>query len=180
MRFAIDEGAQPSVTAAAPSFLRAILGGFEVLQPGELALLAVDGNREVIDIKHIRGASITEVRVQHDDELPQSALTLQKSESLELSAVPFDALGVELGGALDYAWSSQDSSVVSIETLSDLNRVRIRAVGVGSTTIDIEVAGHTYALPVESEGDLDDGGVPEEDAGTDAGAEADAGQDGAT
>jgi len=56
LRFAVESGAQPSVITPGFEFVRRIEGGFQVRAPGEFALLAVNGNREVIDIKHRVGA----------------------------------------------------------------------------------------------------------------------------
>jgi hypothetical protein len=175
LRFAIDRGAQPTVIAAAPSFARTVPGGFEVARVGHLAFLAVNGNREVIDIKHLRSASVAEVRVRRDAGLPEAELRVQPGDSFELTAVPFDAQGVELGGALDYAWSSADSTVLRVDTLPDLSRVGVRAVGPGQTSLVINVEGQEYVLSVISGESVDDAGMPEDggmgDGGVDGGAD---------
>jgi hypothetical protein len=185
LRFAIDRGAQPTVIAAAPSFAKAVPGGFEVLRTGHLAFLAVNGNREVIDIKHLRSAAVAEVRVRRGAGLPETELRVQPGDSFELTAVAFDAQGVQLGGALDYTWRSENSAVLRVETLPELSRVGVRAVGPGQTTLVIEVAGQEHVLSVISgdaagdagseeepgDGDVDepDGGLAELDGAVDAG-----------
>lgn len=179
MRFAIDSGVQPAVIPGASTFVQSVVGGFKVLRAGELALLAVNGNREVIDIKHLRSAPIAQVRVRRGASLPEAELNLQTGESVELTAVPFDALGVELGGAVDYAWSSEDPQIARVETFADLNRIRIRALRSGDTTLNVTAGGENLSLVVHTSGaDLDpDATAPIADAGTqdDAGVEADGG-----
>jgi hypothetical protein len=172
MRFAIDEGAQPTVIPGSSNFVEQVTGGFKVVRSGELALLAVTGNREVIDLKHLRGADIASVRVQRAKSLPESRLQLAADETVEVLAIPMDAQGVVLGGALDYRFSSEQPAIVRIETLAELNRVRIRAISEGETNLSIEVGGKTYMVPVESAGGAGpepDAGEPEGDAGDDAG-----------
>jgi hypothetical protein len=111
----------------------------------------VNGNREVVDIKHLRGADISEVRVQEEDsDLPSTTLRLDPGQSLRLLAAPYDSRGVELGGALNYAWSSSDDALVSIESLSALNRVRVRAgKSPGKGALQIDLAGKTFTVNVE-------------------------------
>ncbi len=188
MRFAINSGVQPSVIAGAPAFTQPVTGGFKALRAGQLSLLAVNGNREVIDIKHVRSAEIAEVRVKRGDSLPERELELVVGAPAEIQAVPFDAIGVELAGAVDYAWSSADSALVAVETLSDLSRVRIRALGVGETTLNVMAGGQSLSLVVrasdgppwgpdagDGDGDAGAGDAGEDDASTSAD---DAGQDG--
>jgi hypothetical protein len=151
LRFTLQSGPQPTVTAPAMDFVRAIEGGFQVRAPGEFALLALNGNREVVDIKHLLGMEIEEIRVQEEDsQLPSDTLRLTPRQSLRLLAVPYGSRGVKLGGALSYAWSSSDDTLVSIETLNALNRVRVRAGSkAGKGTLQIDLGGKTYSVNVE-------------------------------
>jgi hypothetical protein len=195
LRFAIKSGPQPTVIAPASDFVRTVEGGFQVRGAGEFALLAVNGNREVVDIKHLRGAEIEEVRVQEDDtDLPATTLHLDRHQAARLLAVPYGSRGVELGGALSYAWTSTDDSLVSIETLSALNRVRVRAGNkAGKGALQIDVAGKTFTVNVEigpaeaapemqdagtaTDGSLADAQSDASDARSDANADADADAD---
>jgi hypothetical protein len=180
LRFAVESGAQPSVIAPSFDFVRRIEGGFQVRTPGQFALLAVNGNREVIDLKHLLAAEIAEVRVQKRSELPTASLRLAAGEAVELTAAPFDAFGAKLGGALDYAWSSADEALLRVESLPALNRVRVRALTSGRVALQVEVAGATHAVDVVvGTGELADAGRPRDaaveaqsaDAAPDAGAE---------
>jgi hypothetical protein len=166
----------------AVEFARRIEGGFQVRAPGQFALLAVNGNREVIDIKHLLAAEIAEVRVQKRSDLPTASLRLGVGESVELTAAPFDAFGAKLGGALDYAWRSADEALLRVESLPALNRVRVRAVTSGRVALQVEVAGATHAVDVVvGTGEQADAG-PALDAAADAQStdaqSADAGPDG--
>lgn len=148
LRFAVESGAQPSVIAPSFDFVRRIDGGFQVRAPGQFALLAVNGNREVIDLKHLLAAEIAEVRVQRRGDLPTASLQLSPGEAVELTAAPFDAAGAELGGALDYAWSSPDEELLRVESLPALHRVRVRAGASGRVQLQVEVAGAIHAVDV--------------------------------
>ena len=179
MRFAINSGVQPVVIAGAPAFAQPVVGGFKAVRAGQLSLLAVNGNREVIDIKHVRSAEIAEVRVKRGDSLPEKELYLAVGTPSEVQAVPFDVVGVELAGAVEYAWSSADPTMVAVETLSDLSRVRIRALRAGETTLNVMAGGQSLSLVVhaddEAPSDPDagegDSGMSDDDAGPDGGVE---------
>ena len=175
VRFAINSGPTPSVISPAPDFVRRVDEAFEVRQAGEFALLAVNGNREVIDIKHLRAAEIDQIRVQRKSELPSANLTLAAKESVQLLALPFDHGGVKLGGALTYAWTSSDERLLTVESLPQLNRVRVRAgANSGKAVLHVELAAATYDVQVQigdgSTADLD-AGAPGDDASTDASAD---------
>ena len=176
LRFAIESGAQPSVIAPSFEFVKRIDGGFQVRAAGDFALLAVNGNREVIDIKHLHAAEIAEVRVQRRSELPVASLQLSRGESVELSAVPVDAQGSELGGALDYAWRSEDEELLRLESLPALNRVRVRAGPEdGATQLVLVVGGTSHMVSVRvgsgerapdaGPAPAPDAAAPEQDAG---------------
>jgi hypothetical protein len=176
LRFALESGPQPSVIAPGFDFVRRIDGGFQVRAPGQFALLAVNGNREVIDIKHLLAAEIAEVRVQRRGDLPAASLRLSPGEAVELSAAPFDATGAELAGALEYAWSSPDEALLRVESLPALHRVRVRAGSSGKVALQVVVAGAMHIVDVvvgSGESASDAGGA--RDAGRDAAQSVDAG-----
>jgi hypothetical protein len=193
LAFEIKTGPQPTVIAPASDFVRSVEGGFQVRAPGVFALLAVNGNREVVDIKHLRGAEIEEIRVQEDgSDLFSTTLTLDRRQSLRVLAVPYGIHGVQLGGALSYSWTSADETLVTVETSSVLNSVRLRALNKsGKTSLAIDVGGKTFSVAVEvgpDEAPLDAGTASDAgtaDARSDAGdgssdASADAGADAAS
>jgi len=166
VRFASDrDGAQPTVISPASEFAKKSAGGFFVQSAGTFALLAVNGNREVIDIKHLRAADIAEVRVQRGRELPARQLTLGAGERVELGAQPVDAAGLALAGALEYAWSSDDERVLSVDSLSDLRKVRVRGLSNGRATLHVQVSGADFAIDVTvGDGAAEDGGADGADA----------------
>jgi hypothetical protein len=172
LAFKTKSGPQPTVIAPASDFVRSIEGGFQVRAPGVFALLAVNGNREVVDLKHLRGAEIEEIRVQEDgSDLPATKLALDRRQSLRVLAIPYGIRGVPLAGALGYSWTSADDTMVSIETSSALNRVRLRAGNKsGKTEISVDVGSKTFTVAVEvgpDEAPLD-AGTPSDAAATDA------------
>lgn len=180
--FKTKSGPQPTVIAPASDFVRSIEGGFQVRAPGVFALLAVNGNREVVDLKHLRGAEIEEIRVQEDgSDLPSTKLSLARRQALRVLAIPYGIRGVQLGGALSYSWTSGDDALVSIETSSTLNRVRLRAGNKsGKTELSIDVGGKTFSVAVEvgpDESPLDagapgDAAIDASDGASDAGSDA--------
>jgi len=177
MSFAVSSGPAPAVISPASELVRRDNGAFEVLKAGQFALLAVTGNSEVIDIKHLAAAPIAEVRVQRDKELPVARLALAPGEAVTLGAVPLDAWGVTLGGALTYTWRSSSSAQVSVESLPQLNKVRIRANAAGAAALMVDVAGATFSVAVEV-GATQDNGASASDGGADSGS-LDAGVDAA-
>lgn len=174
LRFSVNGGKQPVVISPVSDQVRRIGDAFEVRAPGQFALLAVNGNREVIDIKHMRAAPVDEIRVQRKTELPSANLTLNPNESTQLLALPYDDSGDKLGGALDYSWHSSNDDLVSIDSLSDLNRVRVRAgAASGEATLTVEVSGKRYDVRVQIDdgsGALDAGQRADADANADTGA----------
>jgi hypothetical protein len=164
MTFAVRSGASPLVISPATDIVRREDGAFMVLQSGVFPLLAVTGSNEVVDIKHLQAAAIAEVRVQKPKELPVASLTLSPGDAVTLSAVPFDVRGVQLGGGLVYGWRSSDDARLSIETLPQLNAVRVRARAAGRATLMVDVTGKTFSVSVQVGGDVPDASVAERDA----------------
>jgi hypothetical protein len=177
VRLSIPSGPQPSVISPVTDVVRRVDGAFQVESAGEFALLAVNSNREVIDLKHLRAEGVDEIRVQRGRDLPSSTLALDPRESAELLALPFGAGGVKLGGALEYDWSSSDEQLLRIESLPGLNRVRVRAgSGSGRVELRVAVAGamHEVSVQVGDESEVEDAGE-ERDASSRDAAQADAG-----
>jgi hypothetical protein len=165
MRFPVVSGAQPTVIAPASAFVRRAGTGFEVLREGQFALLAVNGNTEVVDFKHLRAANTAEVRVQVGSQPPVARLALAEGQTASLVAAPFDRDGIKLGGALVYTWRSSDPSCVSVDSLTQLNRVSVRANNACVANLITEVAGTTFSVAVQVGGALPDAGIVA-DAGT--------------
>lgn len=179
-RFALDydpgEGISPNVVPASGDSIAKLPGGFRMLRAGYAALFAVDGERRVEDLIHVRGATIDAVRVRVDGGLPVARLRLAVDEEHELSAVPMDEFDVELAGALDYEWLSEDEALFELQTLDDVDRVRVRGVSGGEASLLVRVGDAEYTLSVEVGG----GAMPSPAgvaSGTDAGPGAPSGDD---
>jgi hypothetical protein len=151
-RFQVDydpgQGVSPSIIPASDSIAE-LPGGFQMLRPGYAALFAVDGNRLVEDLVHLRGAVIDEIRVSVDGGLPVSTLRVEAGGARALSAIPVDEYDVPLAGALSYEWSSEDDSIAFVETLEAVDQVQVRGVSEGTTQLLIVVGDTEFALPVE-------------------------------
>jgi hypothetical protein len=171
LKFETASGPRPSVIAPVSDFVGTAGGSFQVRAPGVFVLLAVNGNREVVDLKHLRGAQIEEIRVQEEgSDLPSTTLRLDRRQRARVVAIPYEIRGVQLGGALSYSWSSGDDSLVTIETLTALNRVRLVAGDkAGKTELKIDVGGRVFSVAVEvgTQVAMSDAGVAT-DAGGDA------------
>ena len=177
VRFSIESGPLPTVVAPVGDLVRRVDGAFEVQGAGEFALLAVNGNKEVLDLKHLRAADVAEIRVQQGRALPSATLELAPKASVELAALPFAAGGVKLGGALEYDWSTSDENLLVIESLPKLHRVRVRAGNSsGRAALRCEVAGATYevAVKIGSGESVSDAAVADAGSPRDAGAALDA------
>jgi hypothetical protein len=160
MTCTVSSGPLPTVLSPASELVRDDGHAFQALRPGLFPLLAVTGNTEVIDLKHMRASAIAEVRVQPGRDLPVARLSLIRGQMVELTAVPYDAHGAQLGGALTYGWRSADERYLSVETLPQLNTVRVRAVGDGSTSLMVTVAGQSFPVAVTVGDPTFDAGVP--------------------
>ena len=169
IRFEVDSGPLPQVISAVPTAIRARSGGFEALKPGFAAMLAVNGNSEVLDMVHPRVARIDQVRVRLlDDEYDQAVpavgeLELEAGQTLEFVAIPRDESNVELAGGLDYGWASGDEEVLSVRSPGEANRVILEGLEVGDTTLQVVAGEAEFELSVS----VQEGPVqpPEEDAG---------------
>jgi hypothetical protein len=176
LRFSVSSGATPSVISAAPDFAKAVRGGFAVQRAGDFAMLAVNGNREVVDLKHLRAAPVAGLRVRGDGALPVEEITLAVGEVRELIAEPVDALNSVLAGSLEYAWASSEPSRIALQTSSDVNRLRVRATGTGHAQLTVQAGERSAVLDVHVTGQApdagDDAGVAPPDAGQAGDAEA--------
>ena len=164
LRFAVSSGAQPSVISGAPSFAKPTSGAFLVAQAGDFAMLAVNGNREVVDLKHLHGSTIADLRVQSADSLPSTVLRLQAGEERELQVIPVDDLGARLAGALEYEWESSDEDVAKVDTLARLSRIRVRVLRAGTAQLSVSsgALATSLTLEVRTSPDASDAGAPDQ------------------
>lgn len=87
---------------------------FVIRQPAEAVFVASKSSGDVYDYVVVRAREAVAMQAVLEGE-PLTELSLKVGESVILSAVPLDAAGASLGGALSYFWSVGDDSVVERE-----------------------------------------------------------------
>jgi len=138
---------------AAPSILQAVVGGLRFAKPGTSAALGMRGS-EVADFIHLHGEAVDHVVVETELGAPVTQVDLPANGSKAIVASPADAAGLALAGAMTYAWSSSDESVVTIEATDDLfgtagaNHATLRAQQPGAATVTVTVTGGSLDIPV--------------------------------
>jgi hypothetical protein len=150
-----SDGSQPTVTSvvpAAPSMLSVEPGstpdatGFRFKEPGTVAVLARGGG-EVIDFIHVTGAALADVEIV--DSLGDSANAVTvNGYSQKVRALPRDEMANTLAGALSYAWTSSDESIVSVAAGSTPNEASLEPVGNGQATVTVQVQGKQRSIVV--------------------------------
>ncbi len=141
-----DDPDAARVFPAAPAFIAEEGTTFRARSAGLAALLAqqLNGGR-VIDFVHVRIADIVELRVVESDGDPVS-LTLTEGELLELRVFGVDDVGTMLSGSRSYDWSTSDSLVVALDTLSPTALMTVRAEAAGPATVTVETEGATASV----------------------------------
>ena len=168
-----SDGVALRIDAPNTAVVRRELDAFFIQQAGYQVFLAVTNDSEVYDIQHILAANIDRIAVRTMDSEDLDTIRLEVGESITVSAVPQDALRSTLAGSLDYAWSTEDSSIAEVSTIDEDFDVTIEALDVGTTVLSIETGGFVQQVTVEvgvDEGTTtDDGGS--ESGDTDGGSE---------
>lgn len=145
----------PVLQSAVSSRLRFDGTRFLALAPGFVAVLAVNGNSEVVELVHFEIAAVDEVRAipspAEDFPVALQQIDMQTFEERELQGLVVDLHGRELGGILPYSWTSEDPGTLEIVTGGDNGVVRIKAVAAGTTNLVLTQGEHTLTLPVTIE-----------------------------
>lgn len=128
---------------------------FTALEPGYVAVLAVNGNSQVVELVHFEIAEVDAVRAiaSPPESFPVALqqLDLQENEERDVQGLVVDIHGRELGGILPYSWTSEDPNVLEIVSGGDSGLVHIRAVGAGTTNLVLTQGEHSLSLPVTIE-----------------------------
>lgn len=128
----------PQLQSASPALLGAASDGFTALATGYAAVLAVTGNSEVVDLRHLHIREIASLQISDASEtLALTELQLEPGLDATLQARAVDADDVTLGGVLGYAWSTGDPDILTLTTGADSGQVRVRAVNPGATTLTL-------------------------------------------
>ncbi len=127
---------------------------FTVLVPGFTAMLAKDPAGDILDIKHVRGRTVADIKVRESGTLVLDALFIPLGNIERIWAVPFDDRDVELAGSLDYTWSVDDDTVIRLVTAANSSEVELEALGVGTTNLQVGHGDLMTTIPVT----VEDGG----------------------
>lgn len=179
-RFSLDynqdrDGALPNVVPASDSIQRdgpALV----VVRAGWSAVLATQGFGDVIDLLHLAGRDVTRIALFTGDSQELSDITMAVGDTLVLEGRPQDDNRTTLAGSLDYAWSSDDDTIVRVASADLDESVQIEAVAAGSGMVMVTAGSFTQMIPVQVGGDAstgaDDAGSSDDDTDGDT-----AGQD---
>jgi hypothetical protein len=174
MSFSVERGARPLVIAPSEQLVRERNGAFQVMAAGTLPMFAVDGERRVIDILHLRAASIAELRLETEDGRPLTELRLSPGQQLQVTAVPLDPDRDVLGGAIDYRWNNESPDLLAIDATETSNRVVLRALGMGEAKFRVETSDKLAFPRSVHVGSADAGGPSALDGSLDGGIDASA------
>ena len=116
-------------------------------------VLATEGFGDVVDLLHISGRDVTRIAVTTMDSQELQTIELAPGERIALQARPQDDLRTTLGGALDYAWQSDDESIFEIASADLDESVEIEAVAAGTAMLLVSTGMFTQMIEVEVDGD---------------------------
>ncbi len=140
---------QPQLQSASPQLLAPAADGFTAVATGYAAVLAVTGNSEVVDLRHLHIREVASLQASTLGEtLPLTELTLAPASEAVLQARAVDADDITLGGVLGYAWSTGDANILTITAGADSGQVRVQAVNQGETTLNLLLGERSLAITV--------------------------------
>ncbi|MBA3546158.1 MAG: hypothetical protein H0T76_06735 [Nannocystis sp.] len=162
----------PELQSATSDRLRDDGARFTALEPGFVAVIAVTGNSQVVELVHFEIAEIDELRAVPspvtDFPAPLAQLDLVTGEERALQGLVVDIHDVQLGGIIPYSWASEDPTVLEVVSGGSTGRVRVRAVISGATNLVLTQGERTLTLPVLVEpGDAFTTGDPTSDGSSD-------------
>lgn len=139
----------PQLQSASPALLSGTNDGFTALATGYAAVLAVTGNSEIVDLRHLHIREIASLQVSHQSEtLALTELQLEPGSDALMQARAVDADDVTLGGVLGYAWSTGDADVLIITAGADSGQARVQAVNPGETTLTLALGEQSVVVNV--------------------------------
>ena len=158
----------PQLQSASPTLLAREGDGFTALAGGYAAVLAVTGNSEVVDLRHIHIREIDALRVSNTgDALALSELHLEAGAETILQARALDADDVTLGGVLGHAWTTADPEVLAITAGADSGQVRVQGGLAGDPPLTLTIGELAVAIAVTVDPPEDDTTTGTADTDTD-------------
>lgn len=142
----------PELQSATSDRLRDDGARFTALAPGFVAVIAVTGNSQVVELVHFEIAEIDELRAVPspvtDFPAPLAQLDLVTGEERAVQGLVVDIHDVQLGGIIPYSWASEDPAVLEIVSGGDTGLVQVRALSSGATNLVLTQGERTVTLPV--------------------------------
>jgi hypothetical protein len=132
--------------------------GFRVDRPGSIALAAFAPSGEVIGRARLEAFAVDHVgfdRFASDEAQPASQQSIPRArlerlgDRTILRAVPMNAEGDVLAGALACKWTSSNPGVVDVQGPTNGNFVTVLATGAGQTTLHVDLGGASADLPID-------------------------------
>ena len=171
LRYDPDGTGSATVESASDYFLTESYEGFRAERPGVVSVLAVAGDGEIIDLKHIQILSVQSLEIEDEDGADITSVAIDAGDEVDLWAVPRSLDGEVLAGELDYDWTLDAAGEVEFVTSVDSARIRIRGLNEGIALVTAEHDGVSKSVEILVEGSLGDG---------DGDGDGDGGDDGAT
>ena len=139
----------PQLQSASPQLLAPASDGFTAVATGYAAVLAVTGNSEIVDLRHLHIREIDALEVSNQgDSLALTELQLEPGTDATLQARAVDTDDITLGGVLGYAWSTGDPDILSITAGAESGQVRVQAQNPGDTTLTLNLGERSVVLDV--------------------------------
>lgn len=143
---------QVRVVPVSPSMVESVGGsGFRIVSPGEAAFLGRGANGVVADFVHVHAAVVDRIGVISSDQ-DVTAVDVDTSAEVSITANPVDEDGQTLGGGLSYTWTSTDNSVASVISSGLDNHATITGKTAGTAVVSVTSgdAAATIAVTVGS------------------------------
>lgn len=139
-----------TVRSAVPERVSRNEDEFTVLVSGFSAMLAKDAAGDILDIKHIRGRDVAELKADVAGNIVDQVFMQVGSES-EVLAIPFDDLDNALAGSIEYTWSVDNEAVIRLVSTAQAGSVVVEALALGSANLQVTHGALTATIPVTVE-----------------------------
>jgi hypothetical protein len=136
------ESSPVQVEPASDKMMSGTSGSFKFLLPGVSAVLARNTSGVVSDFIHLRSASIDHLDVAGPSSTGAvTQVQMDTDDDVRLQAAPKGASGAQLAGALPYAWSTSDETIVSLSVPTAKNRSTLTGHKAGTATVQVTLPG---------------------------------------